>query len=233
MALFIPTWQLPEGIRAAITTSAMPGNLAAHVDAEPSTVIRARRQLVEAAELPVAPHWLRQVHGTDCVHWQDSYLTRSADAIYSNQPKSVCAVLTADCLPILLCSAKGEEIAAVHAGWRGLVAGVVAQTLRQFQSARNEIKAYIGPAISQSAFEVGAEVRQQFVAAGFSPNRFASGELERYYADLPGLASDQLRQLGLTDITLSQQCTFTNPMWFSYRRDHTCGRFASLIWRSS
>lgn len=225
-------WELPTGVGAIVTTVDQPGNLAAHVNAEPTEVIRHRRHLVTQANLPSAPRWLRQVHSNKVVHFSNARITQTADAIYANQAHAVCAVLTADCLPILLCSADGQEIAAVHAGWRGLLSGVIENTIHQFQCKPSAIRAYIGPAISVAAFEVGADVysaceKLQLVdAQTFRPH--VSG---KWMADLPQMAERLLHRVGCADVHLSGLCTYNDARFYSYRRDPNCGRIATLIWK--
>lgn len=229
---FIPQWTLPDGVHATITTAQHPGNLAAHVGADPAAVIRNRRQLTRDLELPCPPKWLAQYHSNVAVDFGACRAGIAADAIYSNQPGSVCAVLTADCLPILLCSADGQEIAAVHAGWRGLAAGIVAATCQRFQSPSAKLSAYIGPAISQSAFEVGDDVYREFEQLGWVDSHTFSPHIPgKWRANLPLLAEYALREQGIVAITHSQECTFQQAAWYSYRRDPRSGRFASLIWR--
>ena len=225
-------WKLPEGVFAAVTTVSQPGNLAVHVDDDPAAVIRNRRQLLHELDLPVSPRWLRQIHSTRVVEFNDAYPTAEADAIYSKQPHSVCAVLTADCLPILLCSHDGSEIAAVHAGWRGLAGGIIEATLGRFQCSSHELLAYIGPAISMPAFEVGDEVRAAFISTGaVDSDTFRSHIPGKWHANLPLLAQRILEQHGCQAVQQSGHCTYTDSRWYSSRRDSSCGRIASLIWK--
>src|SRR5690554_6224165 len=225
-------WELPPGIAATVTTVTAPGNLAAHVNADPAEVVRQRRELVRQHQLPSSPRWLRQIHSQRVVDYADAYPTVEADAIYSSAPKSVCAVLTADCLPILFCSDDGIEIAAVHAGWRGLVNGVVENTLAQFTAPAERIRAFIGPAISNRAFEVGADVYQCFADRGLVDTMtFKPFSEQKWLADLPLLAKYVLHQQSCDAVTLSHCCTYSESQWFSYRRDANCGRIASLIWK--
>lgn len=225
-------WQLPAGVAATVTTVEQPGNLAAHVNADPAQVIRHRRQLMQQMSLPSAPRWLRQVHGAHVVTFSQARPTQVADAIYSAQPSSVCAVLTADCLPILLCSNDGSEIAAVHAGWRGLVNGVIEKTLEHFHHNAKEIRAYIGPAISQAAFEVGLDVYKAFNSLELVDSETFHPHLEnKWMANLPLMAQRLLHRAGCTDVTLSNLCTYSDSRFYSYRKDPSCGRIATLIWK--
>ncbi|RWU08051.1 peptidoglycan editing factor PgeF [Pseudidiomarina gelatinasegens] len=226
-------WALPPGIHAAISTVAQPGNVAAHVGADPAAVIRNRRALQRDAQLPCAPRWLAQIHSNQVVNFSEARPAAQADAIYSNQPESVCAVLTADCLPILLCSDNGNEIAAVHAGWRGLANGVIQNTLRQFQCPPQQIQAFIGPAISVAAFEVGDDVRAAFAELNLVDlSTFRPHKAGKWLADLPLLAERMLQAHGCLHIKQSGWCTYNDLRWYSYRRDAHCGRFASMIWKN-
>lgn len=225
-------WELPPGVAATVTTVTAPGNVAAHVNADPAEVIRHRRELMQQANLPSAPLWLRQIHSNRVVDFANAYPTVEADAIYSSSAKSVCAILTADCLPILLCTDDGREIAAVHAGWRGLANGVIENTLRQFATPAARIRAFIGPAISSQAFEVGGDVYQCFHARGLVDTAtFRPHSEQKWLADLPLLAKYILNQNGCDAVKLSHWCTYSESRWFSYRRDPNCGRIASLIWK--
>lgn len=225
-------WKLPEGVFAAVTSVAKPGNLAVHVHDDPAAVIRHRRQLLRELDLPVSPRWLRQIHSSQIVDFDAAYPTVEADAIYANRAQTVCAVLTADCLPILLCSQDGQEIAAVHAGWRGLAGGIIENALARFQAKPRELLAYIGPAISMPAFEVGDEVRAAFLSTGVvDSDTFRSHIQGKWHANLPLLAQRILEQQGCQSVQQSGHCTYSDSRWYSYRRDSSCGRIASLIWK--
>ncbi|RUO57904.1 peptidoglycan editing factor PgeF [Pseudidiomarina insulisalsae] len=226
-----PAWVLPKGVRACVTTTTEPGNLAAHVGDDPATVLRHRRQLQRRLHLPVQPKWLAQCHGTRVVQFETARQGAVADAIWTQQPASVCAVLTADCLPILLCSDDGQVIAAIHAGWRGLAAGIITTTLAQLPVAPQRLSAYIGPAISVRYFEVGDEVRQAFATAQLVDSATFHAHNDRWLADLPLLAERMLERSGIADVVQSGLCTFSDPRFDSYRRDRNCGRIASLIWK--
>lgn len=206
-------WPAPAGIRAGTTT----------------------RQN-EAFAFPAEPQWLKQVHGARVVHAGSTDFAGDppeADAIVANRAGDICVVQTADCLPILLCSADGLEIAAIHGGWRGLAAGVIEATLGAMAAAPSNLMAWFGPAISQPAFEVGDEVRAAFIdddpgaAAAFEPN--ARG---RWQADLYALGRRRLAQQGVTDIYGGGLCTHADAArFFSYRRDGQTGRLHSFIFR--
>jgi YfiH family protein len=188
--------------------------------------------LIAAARLPAEPCWLDQVHGTRILRL-DRGETGSADGAVTSAAGVVLAVMTADCLPVLLATEDGRRIGVAHAGWRGLAAGVLAAAVRAFECPPASLLAWLGPAIGPSAFEVGPEVRAAFIrvdeaaAACFVPN--ARG---RWQADLDALARRQLRQAGVTSLHGRPQCTFSDPdRFFSHRREAPCGRMASLIWR--
>jgi purine-nucleoside/S-methyl-5'-thioadenosine phosphorylase / adenosine deaminase len=185
-------------------------------------------------ELPAGAAWLKQVHGTHVVRVGSSDFdagTPVADAAIASRAGDVCVVRTADCLPILLCAANGSEIAAVHAGWRGLAAGVAEATVRQMSSPATDLLAWFGPAISQDAFEVGDEVRDAFLrhdaAADGAFRRNARG---RWQADLYTLARQRLARLGLTRISGGGLCTYADPQrFYSFRRDGDTGRLLSFV----
>lgn len=241
--LIIPNWPLPASVRACSTTrlggySLAPWgkfNLGMHVGDDSATVQANRQLLAQKANLPSEPYWLNQVHGTRVLTLPaQSSTVPDADASWSNQPRLVCAVMTADCLPVLFCSKDGQQIAAAHAGWRGLCAGILENTISRFTAPAREIMTWLGPAIGPQAFEVGEDVRSAFMnvdpnaAMAFRP--FGS----KYLADLSLLATQRLQRLGITDISYSGDCTYHLPQqYFSWRRDGVTGRMATLIWRVS
>jgi YfiH family protein len=186
--------------------------------------------------LPAEPLWLRQVHGTTVVEADTAAGDPAADAALARTPGRVCAVLTADCLPLLLCDEDATIVAAVHAGWRGLCSGVIEQTLRAMDRPPEALLAYLGPAIGPAAYEVGAEVRAAFVAAdvGGDPQSeaaFAPGKPGKFYADLYALARARLARSGVARVYGGGYCTYTErERFYSYRRDGATGRMASLIW---
>ena len=188
-------------------------------------------------DLPAEPQWLNQVHGDRVVHAGSADFDEGppdADAIFGDKAGDICVVATADCLPVLLCSMDGAEIAAVHAGWRGLSAGVIEATLAAMSSLPGNLIVWFGPAISQSAFEVGDEVRQQFGSWGRpdSPH-FTANERGRWQADLVGLATARLRQSGVSAVYGCGLCTYTDEArFYSFRRDGSTGRLLSFIFRS-
>ncbi len=249
MSLLRFDWPLPSGLRAAFTTrtggvSAAPWdsfNVAAHVGDEPADVAANRVRLKEQLALPAEPCWLNQVHGVKVCNLDSAAMDTAvtADASVTSVPGRVCVVMVADCLPVLFASRDGQKVAAAHAGWRGLAAGVLEQTVAALGVPGGELSAWLGPAISAENFEVGEEVRAAFVdadpgaAAAFVPN--ARG---RWQADLAGLARRRLARLGVTDVNGGQWCTFGDrERFFSHRRDGHLhagqgGRMAALIWRA-
>ncbi len=233
-----PDWPAPRGVRALITTrtggvstGAYAGlNLGMRSGDEIDVVARNRASLRKS--LPAEPLWLRQVHGTAVAEAGNAGESPEADAALAREPEVVCAVLTADCLPVLLCDDEGTVVAAAHAGWRGLCAGVIEQTLRAMDRSPEALLAYLGPAIGPEAYEVGAEVRQAFVAADpESGAAFAPGKPGKFYADLYALARQRLARCGVSRIYGGGYCTYTErERFYSYRRDGVTGRMASLIW---
>lgn len=191
-----------------------------------------------ASDLPVAPQWLHQVHGTGVVRAGSSDFDHGppdADAIIANRPGDICVVQTADCLPILLCSFDGTEIAAVHGGWRGLADGIVEATVAAMSKLPSELMAWFGPAISQAAFEVGDEVRERFgLSSPSDTGSFVANERGRWQADLYHLARARLHKIGVAAIHGGGLCTFSDAeRFFSYRRDGKTGRLLSFIYRES
>jgi polyphenol oxidase len=245
-------WEAPRQIKAMITNrhggfSQPPFdslNLGLHVGDDPATVRKNRDAL--KAVLPNEPIWLNQVHGTQVIDADASKEIKdacidvpSADASVTSTPGQVLAIMTADCLPVLLASGDGKVVGAAHAGWRGLAAGVIEQTVALMRSkqsngekAQAEILAYLGPAIGPHAFEVGSEVRDIFLAQ--NPASAACfeqlQEKGKYLADIYGLACLRLNALGIEHIEGGGECTLQDPDYFSYRRDQQTGRMGSFIW---
>ncbi len=208
-------------------------NLAAHVGDDPVSVKENRRRFQVNWALPKDPVWLRQVHGTR-VALGDSVLTQpEADAIVAREVGVVCAILTADCLPVVLTTEDGSEVAAAHAGWRGLCAGILEETVAAFKVPPEQILVWLGPAISKPAFEVGAEVREQFLEKGeAAADFFSENDRGRWQADLCGLATLRLENCGVTRVFGGGCCTYTEQdRFFSFRRDGRCGRMATYIFR--
>lgn len=238
--LLTPDWPAPGNIRAVMTTrlggvSKPPYeslNLGEHVGDDPQSVEKNRNLLIACAGIPGAPFWLNQVHGTRVLDCAVSGQDRTADAVLADQPGQVCVVMTADCLPVLLCNSTGTQVAAVHAGWRGLVDGVVEVTLSRFKDPADKILAWLGPAIGPDAFEVGPEVRERFIQAEpQSAGAFVPGRPGHWLADIYQLARIRLERAGVGFIGGGDYCTVTDhKRFFSYRRDGVTGRMASLIW---
>jgi len=236
-----PDWPAPTNVRAASTlrdggVSVEPYdtcNLAAHVGDDPQAVRENRRRLRGALRLPSEPCWLEQVHGVSVFEANSaSSSPPRADAAVARAPGSVCAVLTADCLPVLFASRDGDRVAAAHAGWRGLAAGVLDNTVGALGLPGRQLIAWLGPAISQNAFEVGDEVRVAFLARDSgNAAAFRANARGRWQCDLYELARRNLAQLGVRDVHGGGYCTYAdNERFFSYRRDGQCGRMATLIW---
>ncbi|HMM71337.1 MAG TPA: peptidoglycan editing factor PgeF [Rhodocyclaceae bacterium] len=236
---FVPEWPMPARVRAWVTTrgtvSAADGpyagfNLGAHVGDECERVFANRARL--AAGLGCEPVWMNQVHGTSWVDLADAPGDVAADAALARRPGRACVVMSADCLPVLLCDRVGTVVAAAHAGWRGLANGVLERVVAAMGVAPGEVLAYLAPAISASHYEVGDEVRQRFVAhdprleAAFERNGRA-----RFQCDLCGIARLRLAAIGVTAVFGGDECTFADgERFYSYRRDGVTGRIASLIW---
>lgn len=234
-----PDWPAPAGVHAAMTlrtggVSAGPYkslNPALHVGDDVDAVMRNRKFIRESLALPSEPVWLEQIHSNQAVKAAAALMPPQADASYADAPGVVCVVMTADCLPLLLCSADGRRVAAIHAGWRGLLAGVIGNTVAAMGGA--ELLVWLGPAIGPGAFEVGAEVRAAFVqkspafGEAFRPQADA-----KWLADIYRLARIELNALGVTNIYGGRFCTVTDAdRFYSYRRDTVTGRMATLIWR--
>ncbi len=232
-------WTAPAGVVAGCTTrqggvSEGPYaslNIGQHVGDVAERVTENRRRFAASCGLPQEPGWLSQVHGAAVV--TDPAPGTQADAAVSDRAGVVCAVMVADCLPVLFCSKDGARIAAAHAGWRGLAAGVLENTVAALATAPSGLQAWLGPAISQAAFEVGEEVREAFVshdpAAGRHFRRNARG---RWQADLYGLARQRLADAGIGSVSGGDFCTFGDAdRFFSHRRDGATGRMAGFIFR--
>jgi YfiH family protein len=233
----IPDWPAPAGVKACVTTRAGGVSLAPfdslnlgdHVDDSPEAVVENRRRLID--HFAIQPAWLKQVHGIAVAH-ADPSLTATADASWTATPGIACTAMTADCLPALFCDRAGTRVAAAHAGWRGLAAGVLEATLDSLAVPPEEVLVWLGPAIGPQAFEVGPEVRETFVeqlpetAKAFVPSANAG----KFLADIYELARLRLAARGVTAVYGGGFCTVTDPRFFSYRRSPRTGRFASLVW---
>ena len=248
MQLLLPDWPgVPENV-AAFTTLRQGGvsvapwsdgegggglNLGQHVEDDPAHVTENRRRL--RSILPAEPVWLTQVHGTVVRDAADAGGPLQADASVADRPGVVCAMMTADCLPVLFCDTAGSVVGAAHAGWRGLVGGVLENTVAAMRErGAGDIMAWLGPAIGPQRFEVGGDVLDAFMAcdaqskAAFTP---IAGRDGKYLADIYQLARFRLQQVGVDQITGGDHCTVIEAgSFYSYRRDQLTGRMASLIW---
>lgn len=236
--LIVPDWPTPPNVRALQTTrlggiSEGPYaslNLGDHVADDPMRVAANRQRLTPW--LPSEPLWLRQVHGTAVVHAEQAGCLPQADAAVTGATNAVCVVMTADCLPLLICDRSGSKVAAVHAGWRGLQAGVIEAAVTQMKVQSADLMVWLGPAIGPQAFEVGAEVRQAFVSQHAEAERaFVPAGDGKWLANLYLLARQRLETMGIFAIYGGDLCTYTDAQrFFSYRRDGVTGRMASMIW---
>lgn len=245
-------WSPPAGVRAAFTlrsggASAPPWeslNLGTHVGDDPLAVAHNRRRVAQALALPTEPRWLAQVHGimvhralastTDAVRDASPAdpAPPTADAAVTREAGVVLAIMVADCLPVLLAAEDGSVLGAAHAGWRGLVAGVIERTVETMACEPTRLQAWLGPCIGPRQFEVGDEVREAFLAAGDAASAFEATPGGRWLCDLPALARARLMRLGVTRVAGGQWCTVADPVrFFSHRRDRQTGRMAALLWR--
>jgi YfiH family protein len=206
-------------------------NLASHVGDDERAVAANRQRLRDALSLPGEPQWLDQVHGRRVVELSQPVM-ESADAAVAFEPGPVAAVLTADCLPLLLASRAGDRVGIAHAGWRGLVLGVVEAAVAALAIDPSDLVAWLGPAIGPAAFEVGGEVRRMLVAMQpESDADFRPGRGQKYLADLPALVRRRLAACGVKAVHGGEYCTVADPArFYSYRRDGQTGRMAALIW---
>jgi YfiH family protein len=235
----VPEWPAPENIHAATTlrTGGVSAgvyaslNPALHVGDRNEWVIENRQIIKTQLNLPSEPVWLNQIHSNLVIDAARSETLPEADASYNMEPGIVCAVMTADCLPLLVCDTEGTCVAAIHAGWRGLLAGVIANTVDSLQ--KKNLLVWLGPAIGPECFEVGTEVRDLFVnkSASFI-NAFRKQDQGKWLADIYQLARTELATAGIDRIYGGDFCTVTEQArFYSYRRDKETGRMASLIWR--
>lgn len=239
-SLIVPDWPAPSNVRALVTTrgggvSAGPYdsfNLGTHVGDRPEAVAENRARLRRL--LPAEPVWLDQVHGTTVLEADRASGLARADASLARTPGVVCSVMTADCLPVLFCDDTGSVVAAAHAGWRGLAAGVLEATVARMAVAPECVLAWLGPAIGPTAFEVGAEVREAFVTGdpGAAEAFVCHPQPDKWLADLFVLARRRLVRAGVSRVYGGGLCTVSDEArFYSYRRDGVTGRFASMVWR--
>ncbi|MDH3640179.1 MAG: peptidoglycan editing factor PgeF [Gammaproteobacteria bacterium] len=235
-------WSAPAGIRA-LTTCRTGGvskapydtlNLALHVDDRAADVYRNRDRLRLRLGVPAEPVWLGQIHGTRVIDAASRMPTAGADGSFTDRPGVVCAVLSADCLPLFLCDVAGAHVALFHVGWRGLAAGVVEAGVAALKVAPERLLAWLGPAIGADVFEIGDDVKSALLGnhAGLEPYFKPSPRPRRWFANLYRLVAARLEDLGVHQCAWDESlCTLSNPdRFFSYRRDPRCGRMASLIW---
>lgn len=234
----VPDWPVPERVRALITSRNGGGstgpyasmNLGLRVGDDPDAVEANRRELNRF--LPAEPRWLDQVHGTTVVDAETLTHPLQADASIAKNPNCVSVVMIADCLPVLFADRTGSAVAAAHAGWRGLADGVIENTVRALDVPPQNLFAYLGPAIGPSAFEVGNDVRNAFIACDQAAHlAFRPHKPGKWLADLFSLARQRLASSGVLNVYGGGLCTYSNPArFFSHRRDRTSGRMAALIW---
>lgn len=234
----LANWPAPKNI-TALTTTRLSGwseepytanNLALHVGDNPAHVLKNRAALKDALQLPSEPIWLNQTHSTTCII-AESDTSRDADAAITRSIMHPLAILTADCLPITLCSLNGDEIAAIHAGWRGLFNGIVENTIHKMNNKGEQLMAWIGPAICQNCYETGDEVYRAFTEKyPLSSSAFVSRQ-SKWLANLPKIAEIILNSQGVQAVYQSNLCTFElNDALYSYRKQAQTGRIATLIW---
>ena len=236
--LIYPDWPAPANVKALQTTrqggtSFAPYdslNLGERVADNPMHVATNRQALNRF--VPTEPVWLKQVHGIQVIDAAEASRLPQADAAYARVPNAVCTIQTADCLPVLLCDEAGSVVGAAHAGWRGLLGGVIEATVTAMQAPPNRLMAWLGPAIGPQAFEVGSEVRDAFIAHNAQAMQaFIAKPNAKWLADIYLLAKQRLHKLGIEQVYGGDFCTYTDQArFFSYRRDGVTGRMASMIW---
>ncbi len=241
-----PDWPAPSKVHALTTTRRLPGNSRPPYDAfnlgmrsgdDEGSVQANRDLLVRAFKLPSPPRWLRQVHGNRSLRLSAEILAGEpeADAAFTTVPGVVLAIQSADCLPLLLCAGDGSEIVAIHAGWRGLSAGVIESTVRRLRTPPEHLMAWLGPAIGPASYEVGEDVRAAFLAQDSQATVAFSGTRPGHWScDLYALARQRLQALGISAMYGGDLDTMTDERFYSYRRDGAkSGRMATLVWRGS
>lgn len=240
----IADWPAPENVRALVTTrrggfskdSFSSFNMGIYSGDNPETVEQNRAQLTSDWQLNRPPQWLKQVHGVDVIEARPGQGEQQADAMFTRETGVMCTALTADCLPVLFCDHSGTVVAAAHAGWKGLLAGVLENTVKAMDVNPADILVWLGPAISQKSFEVGPEVREQFIAVEpQAAGAFVCGEGDRWFADIYQLARQRLRGSSVTAVYGGGFCSVAQEdLFYSYRRDgRESGRMASVIWIES
>ncbi len=238
-----PDWQVPSPVKACVTTRSggvsqgpyASFNLATHVGDNPVDVYKNRVHLSETLQLPDEPLWLEPVHGIEVAE-PACALNCRADAFYTDQANHTGVVMTADCLPVFIAADNGAEVAVAHAGWKGLLNGVIEASVSKFRAVPADLHVWLGPAIGPDKFEVGEDVRQAFLSHGLIDSSALASAFKpvkegKYLADIYQLARQRLQKLGVKKISGGQYCTVSNAeMFYSYRRDNITGRMASLIW---
>lgn len=233
----LPDWPAPAHVKALQTTrvgGVSTGqyaslNLGDHVKDNPLHVAHNRQSL--SPFLPTEPVWLQQVHGIRVIDASTSSCLEAADSSFATRKEVVCVTMTADCLPLLLCDEAGTAVAAIHAGWRSLCDGVIEATVRAMPVKAESLMVWLGPAIGPDAFEVGSEVREQFMAQDAQAETAFRPHGEKWLGDLYTIARQRLNRLGIHQIYGGGRCTYNEPdTFFSFRRDGDTGRMATMIW---
>ncbi len=239
MKIIVPNWPAPKNVKAfastrvgGVSTGVYQGlNLGAHVGDDLSLVEQNRDWLMKQAEMPSAPVWLNQTHSTVVTQVSEpTSKVLDADGVFTNSGYVVCSAMTADCLPVILTNSQGTQVAAVHAGWRGLANGIVENALEMFSG---DVMAWLGPAIGPEAFEVGEDVLQAFVDFDSKAQQaFIPRDIDgKWFADMSKLATQRLNKAGVSQVFDSGLCTYQNrDDFYSYRRDGVTGRQATFIW---
>ena len=237
-----PEWPAPSNVvagttlrRGGVSHSVYASlNLGEYVSDDEAAVAENRRRFAVECTLPSEPVWLRQTHSVNVVNGQPAQPDTGTDGIISRAPGTVCAVLTADCVPVVFAASTGNEIAIAHAGWRGLCNGILESVVAGMHARPAETLVWLGPAISQESFEVGADVRDRFVGQqAAAAEHFIENTRGRFQADLYGLARQRLAAVGVVAVFGGDRCTYRErDDFFSYRRDGQCGRMATFIYRS-
>jgi YfiH family protein len=249
-----PQWPAPKNVVALTTTRLEPGidegntdtfsrfNIADHVGDDGQAVQINRQRLLQSCEGLRHIAWLQQTHSTTLIEAGNA-ISHDADGSFTTSSGVACAVMTADCLPLLICDTHGHQVAAVHAGWRGLAAGIIEKTMATFDTPAAHLMVWLGPAISQRHFEVGDDVRREFITAAAKSSKVIRDQVSRafqpsehrlgfYFADIYQLARIRLQALGVTKIYGGGLCSYgDSERFFSYRRDGVCGRMVSLIYK--
>ena len=207
-------------------------NLALHVDDKQGAVLANRELLLSHYNLPSSPIWINQTHSKRSVDADSLSSIVDADASYSKNPGTVCGILTADCLPIFVSNKEGTVVGVAHAGWRGLVDGIIESLIESFDCNGKDLLVHLGPAISQLSFEVGGEIKSQYLSTNKNFENCFTKINNKYYLDLYDAARVVLKSFGVSSISGGDRCTYKeSDQYFSYRRDGKCsGRMAHLIW---